>query len=99
MADLIQMNYGMMQEMSQKCKETAQLLSETMRELSQLAEQLDGGVLVGRAGNALSDGIRGRFVPSINRLQDKFNEIAGDLMGAMSDLQSSDSKSSKYFNG
>lgn len=99
MADLIQMNYGMMQEMSQKCKETAQLLAETMREINQIAEQLDGGVLVGRAGGALSNGLRGRLNPSINRLQDKFNEISQDLMGAMSDLRSSDSKSSKYFSG
>lgn len=99
MADLIQMNYGMMQEMSQKCKETAQLLAETMREINQIAEQLDGGVLVGRAGGALSNGMRSRLNPSINRLQDKFNEISQDLMGAMSDLRSSDSKSSKYFSG
>ena len=52
MADLIQMNYAMVQEMSQKCTQTAQLLADTMREINQIAEQLDSGVLVGRAGEA-----------------------------------------------
>lgn len=97
MADLIQMNYAMVQEMSQKCTQTAQLLQDTMREINQIAEQLDSGVLVGRAGQALSGGLRSRLNPSINRLQEKFREIAGDLMGALSDLQSSDRKAGGYF--
>jgi uncharacterized protein YukE len=97
MADLISMNYAMVQEMSQKCTQTAQLLQDTMREINQIAEQLDGGVLVGRAGDALSNGLRSKLNPSINRLQDKFREIAQDLMGALSDLQSSDKKAGGYF--
>lgn len=97
MADFIAMDYEKVMEMSQKCKETAQLLVETMREINQIADQLDGGVLVGRAGQALSNGLRGRLNPSINRLQDKFNEIAQDLIGAMSDMRSSDSKTSGLF--
>lgn len=97
MADLIQMNYAMVQEMSQKCTQTAQLLQDTMREINQVAEQLDGGVLVGRAGQALSNGLRSRLNPSINRLQEKFREISGDLMGALGDLQSSDRKAGGYF--
>lgn len=97
MADLIQMNYAMVQEMSQKCTQTAQLLADTMREINQIAEQLDSGVLVGRAGEALSGGLRGKLNPSINRLQDKFREISQDLMGALSDLQSSDRKAGGYF--
>lgn len=97
MADFIAMDYEKVMEMSQKCKETAQLLAETMREINQIAEQLDGGVLVGRAGSALSNGLRGRLNPSINRLQDKFNEIANDLIGALSDLRSSDNKAGGYF--
>ncbi|PJF28708.1 MAG: hypothetical protein CUN52_12095 [Phototrophicales bacterium] len=97
MADFIAMDYEKIMEMSQKCKETAQLLVETMREINQIADQLDGGVLVGRAGQALSNGLRGRLNPSINRLQDKFNEIAQDLIGAMSDMRSSDSKAGGLF--
>ncbi|MDZ4669889.1 MAG: WXG100 family type VII secretion target [Phototrophicales bacterium] len=97
MADLIQMNYAMVQEMSQKCTQTAQLLQDTMREINQIAEQLDSGVLVGRAGEALTSGLRGRLNPSINRLQDKFREISQDLMGALNDLQSSDRKAGGYF--
>lgn len=97
MADLISMNYAMVQEMSQKCTQTAQLLQDTMREINQIAEQLDSGVLVGRAGDALATGLRSKLNPSINRLQDKFREIAQDLMGALSDLQSSDKKAGGYF--
>jgi uncharacterized protein YukE len=97
MADFIAMDYEKIMEMSQKCKETAQLLVETMREINQIADQLDGGVLVGRAGQALSNGLRSRLNPSINRLQDKFNEIAQDLIGAMSDMRSSDSKAGGLF--
>lgn len=97
MADLIQMDYNAMYEMSSMCREVSSFLEDLKKDLLMVATSIDGGVLVGKAGTALSEGISKNLVSNIKKLQDHFDEVANDLIGAVSDMQSSDSKSGKFF--
>lgn len=97
MVDKIQMDYEAVQQMAQLAKQTADELEEMQGSLKAIVDQLEGGVMIGRAGRALSDGIGERLVPAVNRLSQKFGEISLDLLGALTDLRDSDSSAGGFF--
>jgi WXG100 family type VII secretion target len=90
MTDVIKLNYPAMQEMAQQCKATSQRLLETVRLAQQIAQEMQNGGLVGDAGEAFSNALTSAFVPSVNKLSQKFEEVAKDIAGAISDMQAQD---------
>jgi len=88
--DVIKMDYGLMQEMSQIFQQGAQQLEETMREMQNIASTLEDGALLGKGGQAFTDAIQGTLCPAISRLNDKYNELSQDVAQAMRDMQQSD---------
>lgn len=97
MADLIQMDYDAVMQMAQIAKATAEELEELASQLNGIVDELDGGVLLGRGGRTIADGLRERLAPAVQRLSAKFSEINGDLIGALSDLRDSDSEAGGRF--
>lgn len=97
MADKIQMDYEAVQQMAQLAKQTADELEELQGSLKAIVDQMEGGVLIGRAGRTTADGIGERLVPAVNRLSQKFSEISLDLLGALTDLRDSDSSAGGLF--
>lgn len=97
MTDKIQMDYEAVQQMAEIAKNTADELEELASSLKAITDQLDGGVMIGRAGRAMVDGIGERLVPSVNRLSQKFGEISLDLLGALTDIRDSDSSAGGLF--
>ena len=97
MVDKIQMDYEAVQQMAQLAKQSADELDEMVGSLKAIVDQLEGGVLIGRAGRALSDGIGERLVPAVGRLSQKFSEISLDLLGALTDLRDRDSQAGGLF--
>lgn len=97
MSEVIKMNYPAMQEMAQHCKATSQRLMETVRLANQLAQQMQNGALVGDAGEAFGGALTTAFIPSVNRLSQKFEELAKDIEGAIADMRSSDSGARSLF--
>lgn len=97
MVDKIQMDYEAVQQMAEISKRTADELQELVGSLKAITDELDGGVMIGRAGRTMVDGISGRLVPSVTRLSEKFEEIALDLLGALTDLRDSDSSAGGLF--
>jgi len=97
MVDKIQMDYEAVQQMAQLAKQTADELEEMVGSLKAIVDQLEGGVLIGRAGRGLADGIGQRLVPAVTRLGQKFGEISLDLLGALTDLRDSDSSAGGLF--
>ena len=97
MVDKIQMDYEAVQQMAQLAKQSADELDEMVGSLKAIVDQLEGGVLIGRAGRALSDSIGERLVPAVGRLSQKFSEISLDLLGALTDLRDSDSQAGGLF--
>lgn len=97
MADVIKMNYPAMQDMAKHCKMVAERLQETVKLAQSTASRMEGGVLVGETGNAFSAGLREGLVPAINRLSQKFEELAADLTAAMGDMKEHDNDAGGKF--
>jgi uncharacterized protein YukE len=72
-------------------------LQDTSQEMQRIASTLEEGALLGRGGEAFTDGLRNRLVPSMSKLIDKFEELAGDVQAAINYMQEADTKSSGMF--
>ena len=90
MPDMIKLDYEAMRDMSRQCKATAQRLLETVNMAQQIAQRMQGGALVGDAGEAFSNALSGSFCPSVKRLSEKFEEVSKDIEGAIHDMQEAD---------
>jgi len=77
------MNYAEVLEMASACKAAAQQLEETQTVMAGVGARLEDGGLIGEAGDEFADALRSRLTPSLNRMRDKFLEIAKDLNGAV----------------
>jgi WXG100 family type VII secretion target len=83
MSDIIKMDYALMEEMSQIFRNGADQLEDTLKEMENIANILEGGALLGRGGEAFSDAIKTNLSQSIIRLRDKFEELSRDITGAL----------------
>ena len=97
MSEIIKMDCGMMREMAQALLQGATQLDETMAEMKSIAQALEGGALLGRGGDAFVDAINSKLSPSINRMKDKFEELAQDVLKAMEDMQSADTSTERMY--
>lgn len=77
------MDYAEVEEMAQIMRQGVQQLEETDTVMAGVAAKLKDGGLVGDAGEEFQEAISGKLAPSIRRMQDKFTEIANDLMKAI----------------
>lgn len=95
--DIIKMDYAAMEEMSKVFKQTADELDDLKKNMQKIADELDGGALIGGAGSAFSGGIREALCPSIERLSAKMSELSGDIWGALIELRDEDHESATRF--
>jgi uncharacterized protein YukE len=77
------MVYEEVLDMAGICRAAAQQLEETQTVMAGVAARMEDGGLVGEAGNAFGESLRSKLSPSVNRMRDKFLEIAKDLQGAV----------------
>ena len=97
MSDIIKMDYGLMEDMSQTFKQGVEQLQDTNQVMQNIANELEDGALLGRGGAAFTDAIRGKLCPAIARLTEKFEELAGDIQKAMDDMQSADNTTERMY--
>ncbi len=97
MPEIIKMDYAAMEEMANVFKQTADDLEDLKKNMLKIASELDGGALVGAAGQAFSNGIREALCPAIERLGAKMGELNGDIYGAMVDLRDEDHEAQSRF--
>jgi hypothetical protein len=97
MSDIIKMDYDAVQNMSQTCNHAAETGEDLIRDLNGIAQNMEGGALLGRGGNAFVAAIRDRLIPRLNSMKDKFGELELDLIGALSDLRDEDQESRTRF--
>jgi WXG100 family type VII secretion target len=95
--DIIRMDYDLMREMSSVFRQGGEQLQDTMSEMQSIANQMEGGALVGQGGDAFLDALRGKLSPAIQRLVDKFEELDHDVLVAMQEMQDSDAESAGKF--
>jgi WXG100 family type VII secretion target len=97
MSDIIKMDYGLMEDMSQTFKQGVEQLQDTNQVMQNIANELEDGALLGRGGVAFTDAIRGKLCPAIARLTEKFEELAGDIQKAMDDMRSADTSTERMY--
>jgi WXG100 family type VII secretion target len=97
MTDVIKMDYAKMEQMIQTIKQGSKQLHETMQQMRAVAKSVDDGALRGRGGDAFGAAINSKLLPSIQRLDAKFHELASDLEKAMQDMKSADAYSKQQF--
>jgi uncharacterized protein YukE len=79
----VRMNYGSMEKMEQEFKSAAKQLDESMREMKKIAKMMEDGALHGLGGDSFQDAIKGKLLPVMKRLEEKMQELSGDINGAV----------------
>jgi WXG100 family type VII secretion target len=93
MVEKIKMEYAKMEDMAKAFQKGAEQLKETKSQMQGVANTLKDGALLGQGGSAFADAITGKLVPAINKLEQKFQELQKDVVGAMNDMKQADSTS------
>ncbi len=93
----IKMEYARMEEMAKFFQQGSQQLKETMSQMMSGANTLQDGALLGQGGAAFSDALRNKLCPAISRLENKYQELQKDVVGAMNDMKQADSTSKSLF--
>ncbi len=89
----IKMEYARMEEMARTFQQGSEQLKETLAQMQSIANTLEDGALLGQGGAAFVDAIRNKLCPAISRLEQKFQELQRDVVGAMKDMQAADQTS------
>ena len=95
----VQMDYDMMEDMARLVREGGQQLGDTIRTMQAIAGKLEDGALLGKGGDALASALRDRLSARLGRLQDKLDELSGDVNGALVDLRDGDTEAASRFKG
>ncbi len=93
------MNYDAMEDMAKAFEQGAQELSEAASRLKQIAQKLDDGAMLGKAGDALADACRQRGGPNLEKLGGKLTEEARDVRDAVRVMQEAVAQSRGKFSG
>jgi WXG100 family type VII secretion target len=78
-----QMMYDDVLDMAATFQAAAQQLDETMTLMAGIAAQMEGGGLVGDAGDEFADALNNKLKKSLQRLREKMEELDKDLRGAV----------------
>ncbi len=95
--DEIKLNYEMAEDMIRTFEHGVEQLQDTMQEAQHIANILEEGALLGRGGEMYTDAIRTKLSPSLSKLIDKFQELAGDVKAAIDYMREADETSRGYF--
>jgi WXG100 family type VII secretion target len=96
MAEKIRVNYPALEDMAKQCDQVAQRIRQTASMANQIAQQMQNGSLQGEFGEIFVQAL-GVFQTKVNKLAEKFSEEAGDIRGAMSDMQAADNAAGGKF--
>ena len=96
MAD-VQMDYGLMHELTAEFNAAAQQLDENLSALKLISGLVDDGALVGNGAKKFLDLLDNGIIPFTNQLQAKMEELAADVDGARAFLEEGDETAASKF--
>jgi len=97
MQDEIKMDYPLMDEMKRTFADGRHQLSDAANELKSIADKLEQGALLGNAGQALTDAVKGTLLNAVTKLSDKFEELEGDIQFAVDQMHQAEAKTKASF--
>jgi len=91
------MVYPEADQMIKILNEACNQLHDTVGEVEGIANALEGGALLGKAGDAMSNGIRKQLIGSITRLIEGLQDGARYVAMERDDMLAAEQKSAKLF--
>jgi len=82
-----QMDFDAMEDQAKACDQAAEDMSQAASRLKAIAQKLDDGAMLGKAGDALADALRQRGVPALEKLGGKLSEEARDVRDSVREMQ------------
>jgi WXG100 family type VII secretion target len=86
----VQLDYEMMDQAAKLFNSGAQQLGETRQAMNQLAQAMRDGVLLGEGGDAFAEALQEILGPRLDKLQEKFDELKGDILFAVAEFKKQD---------
>ncbi len=97
MPDKSGMNYQTMREMTKEFQAAQKQLQETMQAVKKQAKDIEGGALLGQAGQTFQAALNGPLTKALQKLSDKMKELADDVEGARAFYEDGEKKSQSRF--
>lgn len=97
--DVIKLDYAKAEEMVRTFRQGREQLQRSIQEMQGLATTIEEGALLGQGGDAFVDAIRGKLIPAIVKLSNKFDELSNDVNTAVRYMKEADRTSQRQFQG
>jgi hypothetical protein len=85
------------EEMAEALARSAEYLGDVAKKLQKIANIIDDGALVNRAGAQWSEALRGQVTNSVIYGQGLLEELTGDVKGALGDIEGADTDGASKF--
>ena len=95
--DVKKMVYPEAEQMIKILGEACNQLQDTISEMEGIANSLEGGALLGEAGDAMANGVRKQLVGSINRIIEGLEDGARFVEMERQDMLAAEQKSANLF--
>ena|SRR5579859_1838473 len=79
----VKMNYNSMENMQKAFQQAQQQVQESMQEMEKIAKGLEGGALLGQAGDSFKDAIRSKLEKAMGTISEDMGKLAQDINGAL----------------
>ena len=96
MADIIKMNYALMEETAQCFHQLSDSLEDTISEMNRVAQFLSDGALLGVCGLQFEESIRALLISEIQLIKDKALEVESDLRAAVDTMRAEDTSAAGF---
>ena len=93
-----EVNFEQMDAMVAVFRKAAEQFDATIARVQNVANELEGGALLGRAGNTLVTGLREKYARSLSTSQVKMTEMAADIIQFVNDVHDQDKGISSSLN-
>jgi WXG100 family type VII secretion target len=79
----VRMNYDSMELMASEFQIAASQVKDTMKDMSNIVQMMEGGALLGQGGETFRAAITDQLMPNLNILEEKLAEMADDVNAAV----------------
>lgn len=93
MADIMKMEYADVENMINTFKQGKETLQDTASELQSIASAYEEAAK-GHYADEMVDGLRSDFAPALNKLIEKFQDMADSVQAAMDAMRAADEEQS-----
>lgn len=95
----VRMDYEAVEELIRQVITMQETFEIMVNSAEKAASKIEGGGLVNRTGRMWVDQIRSQIIPYLRRQQERYEELARDLNGAVRDLRDGDAAARSRFSG